>query len=93
MGEPTGRLVEGMKKRMKKKVLVEVTWHDAARYPTWTEKIEEVSPATCVTVGYLVRKGRKNIVTAQSWSDEAECWGGIWVIPRGWVTRVRRLKG
>lgn len=76
-----------------KRQLVEITWQDAAHYKAWVSNIDDTPTVEVKTVGYVVRQNRRDIAVAQSWSEELKMWGGVWVIPKGWVTRVRRLKG
>ena len=76
------------------KQLVAVTWRDASHYGrgTWLSNLDDVKPVIAVTVGYLVRKTRSEIVVAQTWSEDLGQFGGVWVVPGAWVTKVRRFK-
>jgi len=73
--------------------LVEVTWDDACSNHDWhTEAgLTQATTIRMTTVGYMVRRDRKEIALAQTHGDH-EKWCEIWVIPAGWVKRVRRLK-
>ena len=75
--------------------LVEVTWKDAAHYAkgSWITNTDTAKPVIAKTIGWLLRRNRLEIAVAQKRSDDLDQWGGVWVIPAGWVTKVRRLKG
>lgn len=75
-----------------KPALVEVTWLDACSHHGWYTD-DELPTATLMemkTVGYVVRRRKKDIALAQAHSPEK--WGEIWVIPIACVSRVRRLR-
>ena len=54
--------------------------------------VEQAVPVIAVTVGYLLKRTAQTITLAQTRSDDSDQWGGVWVIPAGWVTKVRKLK-
>ena len=74
--------------------LVEVTWKDAAHYSrgTWMSDPSTAKPIIAKTVGYLLKRTKQEVVIAQTRSDDLDQWGGIWVIPAGWLIKVKRLK-
>lgn len=65
--------------------LVLVTWHDAETQHGW-ESVSDARVDTipaCVSVGFVIKKTRKEIVLAQTIA-RGELNGRI-TIPRGWV--------
>jgi hypothetical protein len=73
--------------------LVEVTWDDACSNHGWLDDTElhEATTIRMTTVGYMVRRDRKGLALAQAHGSHGK-WAEIWVIPPGWIKRVRRLK-
>ncbi len=86
---------------MRKPKLVAVEWRDSfSARGSWMS--EEISVSltkgggqSAVTVGYVVKEDSKGIMLAQSYTDDAgeeRQWGGLWFVPKGCVTKVRRVK-
>ncbi len=75
--------------------LLQVDWDDAATPDPmeWKEIARDaVDGLTMVrTVGYLAYQDRKMVVLMQSVTDDGGC-GGEWAIPRGCITKIRRLR-
>ena len=78
---------------MKKKVRVEVTWEDATSLDPWTEMDEarDLETAKCTTIGYLIFKDNERVVIASNVSEDDEAFG-ITCIPRGCITKIKKLK-
>lgn len=77
--------------------LVEVEWTDSASRGRWDslENYKEERPARCKTAGYLVVKDRTRVIVALSQGDTHALISTVLdaiTIPRGCVTRIRRLK-
>ncbi len=79
--------------------LVEVTWTDACSHHGWYKdsELHECQAVRMTTVGYLVRRSKKDIALAQTSSHHdgnpgEDKWSEVWVIPAQWIKRVRRLK-
>jgi hypothetical protein len=65
------------------------TWFDV----TGKEDIK-YKASKCLTVGFLVKKTKKVIITAQNYGkdyDGGEQWGGLEIIPRGTISKVKTL--
>ena len=76
-----------------KHFLMEVKWKDAARTASvWVTDVN-IQLVDAVTVGYLIKRTRKVIIVAQTKTPDESLWGGIWIIPAAWVTKIRRIKG
>lgn len=84
-----------MKKDERFHRFVEVQWHDAHstnRWKSWTEADEQHDdPCLCVTVGFLVKKDKKNVSVAASIGPDAGTYGGIWTIPTPMVKKIYYL--
>lgn len=80
--------------KVNKLPIVEVLWWDAQSVHGWDTLPgwrKEKALAECRTVGYLVKRTKREIVMAQGIADNgklSECWG----IPAPWVTKVRLLR-
>jgi len=74
-----------------KGTLVTVKWKDAAALPgAWYSSPETLEPINATTTGYLVKKNRKLVILAIS--KHSNGYGGLWVIPMSWVTKICRVK-
>ena len=73
-------------KPMGKMVLVE--WHDA----TMSTKAwgGEVDVMPCQSVGFLIKKDRKQVQIANSKSEDGD-FGGVFTIPRGFLRSIREV--
>lgn len=68
-----------------------VEWLDIKSDATWQDESPTgMTPATCVTVGWLVFDGADKIVLADSRSKDGD-WGGCTVIPTGVVVKKSRV--
>lgn len=68
-----------------------VTWVDSAtRRPPWSSDDEALSlrPTDVITVGWLMKRGRRRIVLAQSLSSSTQI-GNVFTIPRGCVKSIQ----
>jgi hypothetical protein len=73
--------------------LVKVTWSDALSLKSgWksVKKVKKTYPSTIVTVGYLVKKTKRAVWVVATLTDDKDCDGDV-VIPRDWVTRIKKL--
>ena len=77
------------------RLVVLVNWLDAAGgiREGWrsTRKMARLKPAKCQSVGFLLKKTRRAIVVCPHLCHDGDGDGEI-VIPRGWVTSIKRLK-
>ena len=72
--------------------LVKVDWHDCTTRQNWIANEDACNLATisCTSVGWLLKKTRKEIVlTSMKADDDSSCHQ---TIPRGCVTRITELK-
>lgn len=80
---------------MKKYRMVVVEWMDAAIYGHgWedTDAIAERKPQKCVSIGFLVRQSKTEVVITQTLSDDGQALNQI-VIPTSFLcAKVRTLK-
>lgn len=78
---------------MSKYNLVHVEWDDSTNTPPDWHKIGSsiLKPAKCVSVGYIVYECKRYITLAQSLTDGGDC-SNIFTIPRGCITRTRKIK-
>lgn len=69
---------------------VRVTWDDAVGSDEgWVEARDHTTQvASCITVGKVIRKDRKQVVLAQSAGADDEQVGNIWAVPLGMITAV-----
>lgn len=68
---------------------VEVTWVDSATVEGWKSRDETTAPVRCRSIGYVVERTATKIVLAQSQTSEQLC--GLFAIPAGAITKVRKL--
>ena len=68
-----------------------VEWTDSCSDGGWRPKENDLSPAHCVTVGFLQFNEEDSIIIAQSKSDSGN-WADRVTIPRGCIIRMRQLK-
>lgn len=79
---------------MKRGALKAIQWVDSAHTPQWCRR-EQVSPspATCVTVGYVLHETKEAITLAQTVrTDNANGdVNGCMTIPRGCIKKIESL--
>lgn len=83
--------------RLPRPRLVEVTWtdsftHDVGWAPA-SDYVDHISslPFLIRTVGFLLYSDRHRVILSPSIDPHDKC-SGTWVIPRGVILRIRRLK-
>ena len=78
---------------LRKLPLVEVTWKDACGNSRWMSYSEakECETLETKTLGRLVHRGARKLVVCGTIADNGTV-NDTTTIPRGWVTKVRRLK-
>lgn len=71
---------------------VEVVWKDSCSLGGWGQAPgdRDHTPADCTTMGYLLKRDRKQVVVAQNRGPSK--FGEVMVIPSECVRGVRRLK-
>lgn len=71
--------------------IVWIEWHDATSPTGWQTMAEAqaLAPEHVITVGFLISQNKDKVTIAASLSGN-EC-GEIIVIPKSWVTQMRRL--
>ena len=78
--------------------MVEVRWRDATAYNGWMTggEARRAGAAQCLSIGYLVRRSKRRLTLVQTQSVGSMTFedriNGLFVIPRAWVSRVRRLR-
>lgn len=81
--------------KQKKWHMVRVEWEDSASRGSWrsadTEAARPRSTLRIVSVGYLLRKTKREIVLFQSHDDEDKISDTV-AIPMGCVHRIRKFK-
>lgn len=78
---------------LRKLPLVEVTWKDASGNSRW-QTLEEAAQSDlieCRTSGRIVSRNAKKLVLCSTINSNGTV-NDTTTIPRGWVTKVRRLK-
>ena len=84
--------------QLKVGALVRVTWEDASSHDEGWAKIEEIENRVqkCMTVGWVVKRDRKQVVLAMSHgkhpSDGVEQYATTWALPLGFVTEILVLE-
>lgn len=76
-------------------IMTEVEWDDAnsnARWQDLGEMKNNHHVALCKSVGYLLKRDKKEILLVQTQAPEGDG-AGVISIPIGFVRRVRRIKG
>lgn len=78
--------------RLKKGDMVLVEWDDIVNRSSWTalKKVAEMQPAKCKDVGFFLEDDGKVIRILHSISDDDH--GGPAIIPKGCVTRIKKLR-
>jgi len=72
--------------------VVRITWADAASARDWWNEPEGTcTPIPVTSVGILHEKTKKRVVIS-SWLDVNGRTGGLSVIPRSGITKIKRLK-
>jgi len=72
--------------------IVEVEWLDASSTEEVDkEDLKEMKTVTFKTVGYLIEDNKRYIKTCVGMSTDG-VYHDVWVIPKGWNTKIRRLK-
>lgn len=73
---------------------VEVEWLDSASWGSWRvrERIDQIKPLLCKSVGYLYKKDDEQLHLLQSVSPEADNASDGINIPRSCVKRIKRLR-
>jgi len=69
--------------------IVLVKWEDSASASGWTDE-DDLAPAECETVGYLLKKNKDRVVVVQSTSDIAH-YDNRFAIPRGCIKSIKEL--
>jgi hypothetical protein len=84
-----------MTSRSEKRKAVLVDWIDSTSFSThrWRDlgESKQLTPSTIQSVGFLVAES-KSFITLTGALDEEEHASGCITIPRGCITRMRRLK-
>ena len=73
-----------------KRPMVLVEWIDSALYTGWKKRRNDYCPSSCQTIGFLLERGRKQVVVAMQLNDEEDV-GEVMVIPRCNVLSITRL--
>lgn len=82
---------------LKKGACVRVHWDDASSHDEgWAPESEiENRVQKCTTVGFVVKRDRKQVVLAMSRgkhvAKEEMDYATTWALPLGWITRVETL--
>jgi hypothetical protein len=79
----------------KKFTTVRVTWEDSCASGTWRkleDALEHCQPATCTSVGYLLRDDERDVLLAQS-EDSMGSVTDFISIPRSAVREMKVLRG
>ena len=76
---------------------VQVTWHDAKSQGGGWREIKDLAqfargPFECSSVGWLLKRNKKEIILAQTLSKSGLGTDTI-TIPRGFIWKVRHLNG
>jgi hypothetical protein len=77
---------------MKHKI-VEITWEDIASHQGWSPLSEHLAAGTalCFSVGYLIRKDKKQVTILQSVCQDGDVTESL-CIPRAVIQRIRILQ-
>jgi hypothetical protein len=70
--------------------IVCVEWKDAFESNGWSYSLEEMVPADCTTIGYLVQDCPDYVTIASSSADCGVC--ACMTIPRGCIVKITELK-
>ncbi len=73
--------------------LVQVDWQDAAGRSGWRdiEDYEDMTPVNCRSVGFLVKRNRKEVVIGLTQCEDDSLNQCI-VIPVSWILKMRILR-
>lgn len=82
---------------LKPGTLVRVTWLDAQDHKeTWVDNAdaEAFTDIDCkiVSVGFVVKAGRKYITISGDWDESDKDWGTVRKIPLAWIESIDELK-
>lgn len=78
-------------KRLRIGAAIRVDWLDTAVLGGAWPDLESAKPVKIESVGQLAKVRRRYIVLATNRNREGEQWGGLTVIPRGCIARIRKL--
>jgi hypothetical protein len=70
--------------------LVKVEWKDAFESNGWSYDLDEMVPADCSTIGYLIQDLETHITVASSTADHGVC--NCMTIPKGCIVKITDLK-
>ena len=70
--------------------IVKVEWKDAFETNGWSYELEEMVPADCTTIGYLVQDCETYITIVSSSADCGVC--NCMTIPKGCIVKITNLK-
>ena len=79
------------KKDIRKTPIIRVEWLDAVSGSGWTAIDKVESPAKCLTVGYLIREDKMQVVVAACISTGDSCNSTI-TIPKGMILKRSKIK-
>lgn len=76
--------------------LVQVTWLDAQDHKdTWvdTADAEAFGEKECkiVSVGFVIKRGRKYLLLGSDWDEADEDWGTVRKVPLGMIIEIQTL--
>ena len=79
-----------MKKQLNTLKKIEITWIDSTWIGGWSngDRCKKYGVSNCRSVGYLVRKDKKEILIGQSYDDNGNI-GNITVVP---ISQVKGIK-
>lgn len=78
---------------MRRRPLVEVEWEDAHHDDGWAgNRPLRTRGGPCRTAGYMLKRDRRVIVIAHSLGEDPDDHADTLTIPRGCVSRIRRLR-
>lgn len=73
--------------------LLEVIWRDTSSWGDWHEtNHKDDEPIECVTVGYVVRETKRDLVLAQTFSRGGKVTNTM-AIPKSTITSKKRFRG
>jgi hypothetical protein len=72
--------------------IVKVTWADSASSPGWQSKQHDWhSCSNCCSVGFIIKRNKRELSIAQSWSDSGNV-ADVITIPMRSIKNIKKME-
>lgn len=83
-----------MKRPLKTPRIIEIEWSDSCSTHGWFSQAETAEEARVIrmkTIGYFVRRTKRDIAVAQTVSEHGK-FSEVWTIPAPWRVHIRAVR-